>query len=53
MVPVLLFFYDNHNSAGVTDKYTDNVFKKSPSNVEARLLNKVKGGKISLFSLIT
>ena len=43
-----VFFYDNHNSAGVTDKYTDDVFKKSPSNVEARLLNKVKGGKISL-----
>ena len=42
------FFYDDHNSAGVTDKYTADVFKKSPSNVESRLLNKVKGGKISL-----
>ena len=42
------FFYDDHNTEGVTNMYTADTFKKTPSNIEARLLNKVKGGKTSL-----
>ena len=47
MVPVV-FFYDNHNTEGVTNTYTADIFKKAPSHIEACLLNKVKGGKTSL-----
>ena len=45
-----VFFYDDddHNTEGVTNKYTDDTFKKTPSNIETCLLNKVKGGKTSL-----
>ena len=42
------FFYDNNNTEGVTNKYTADTFKRTPSNIETRLLNKVKGGKTSL-----
>ena len=42
------FSYDNHNTEGVTNTYTAVIFKKTPSNIEARLSNKVKGGKTSL-----
>ena len=32
----------------MTNKYTDDIFKKTPSNIETRLLNKLKEGKTSL-----
>ena len=43
-----VFVYDNHNTDGVTNKYTADTFKKTPPNIETHLLNKVKGGKTSL-----
>ena len=29
MVPVFFFFYDNHNTDGVTNKYTADTYKKN------------------------
>ena len=42
-----VFFYDDFNTAGVTDKYSEDLFKKkTASNIEYLLLNKIKGGRV-------
>ena len=42
------FIYDDFNNDGVTMKYTDSTFKKTPSNTEYLLLPKLKGGRVFL-----
>ena len=45
---LVVFFHDDFNVTGVTDKYNEDVFKKTPSNIEYLLLNKIKGGRVFL-----
>ena len=42
------FFYDDHNESGVTEIYTAETFKNPKTNIECRLLNKIKDGKVHL-----
>ena len=42
------FFYDDHNESGVTEIYSGGTFKNPKTNIECRLLNKIKDGKVHL-----
>ena len=42
------FFHDDFNVTGVTDKYNEDVFKKTHSNIEYLLLDKIKCGRVFL-----
>ena len=42
------FFHDDFNTTGVTDKYSEDIFKQTPSNIKYLLFDKIKGGRVFL-----